>query len=149
MERGLVIHGSSIGGYGVPGMLAFLGVMGTVTAVLDKIWVRRSALVVWLILIGAALAMLIVVEAVNRRNVVEVKGDRIRWSFRQPPEKGDEPLSHLQRVELLPSGARLVFMERPVFASQTAFRRRDIKRLVEGLRRLGAEISDVGAAQGN
>lgn len=148
MERGLVIHGSTMGGYGVPGMLAFLGVMGTVTAVLDKIWVRRSAMVAWLILIGAALAILIFVEVVNRRNVVEVEGDRIRWSFRHPPEKGDEPLSHLQRVEVLPSGARLVFVEGPVFASRTEFRRRDIERLVEELRRLGAQVSEMGAAQG-
>jgi hypothetical protein len=147
MERGVVIHGSSMGGCGVPGMLAFLGVIGTVTAVLDKIWVRRSALVEWLILIGVALAMLIVVEAVNRRNVVEVMGDRIRWSFRRPPENGDEPFSQLQRVELLPSGARLVFMEGPVFASRAEFRRRDINRLVEALRRRGAQVSDMGAAQ--
>jgi hypothetical protein len=144
MERGVVIHGSSIGGYGVPGMLAFLGVMGTVTAVLDKIWVQPSALVAWLILIGAALAILIFVEAVNRRNVVEVKGDRIRWSFRQPPEKGDELLSHLQRVEVFPSGARLVFMDRPVFASRAEFRRRDINELVEALRRRGAQVNDIG-----
>ena len=118
MERGLVIHGTTIGGYGVPGMLAFLGVVGAVRAVLDKIWLRRSALAEWLILLGVALAILVVIEAVNRRNVVEVKGDRIRWSLRQPAEKGDEPFSHLRRVELLPSGAPLLFMERPVFVSR-------------------------------
>jgi hypothetical protein len=144
MERDLVIHGSSLGGYGVPGMLAFLGVLGTFAAVLDQIWARRSALVVWLILIGAALAILILVEAVNRRNVVEVKGDRIRWSFRQPPDNGDQPLSALSRVEVFPSGARLVFDGGPVFASRAMFTPRDIRRLVDGLRGLGAQVTQMG-----
>ena len=146
MERDLVIHGSSMGGYGLPGMLAFLGVLGTLAAVLDQIWVRRSALVVWLILIGVALATLVLVEAVNRRNVLEVKGDRIRWSFRQPSEKGAEPLSALRRVEVFPSGARLVFDRGMVFASRAMFTPRDIRRLVNGLRGLGAEITQMGGA---
>ena len=147
MEQRLVIHGSTMGDYGLPGMLAFVGVLGTIEAVLTRIWARPSALTVWVILIGVALATIFAVEAVNRRNVVEVSSERIRWSFRQPPESGDEPLSNLQKVEVFQSGARLVFEHGLVFASRAMFRRRDIKRLVEGLQQLGVQISDMTSAR--
>jgi hypothetical protein len=101
----------------------------------------------WLILMGVVVGTIFVAEAISRRNVVEVSGDRVRWSFRQPPDKGDQPLSSLQKVEVFPSGARLVFEQGLVFASRVDFRRRDIKSLVEGLRGLGAQVSDMGSAR--
>jgi len=88
-----------------------------------------------------------VAEAISRRNVVQVSGDRIRWSFRQPPDKGDQALSNLRKVEVFPSGARLVFEQGMVFASRAEFRRGDIKRFVEGLRGLGAQVVDMGTAR--
>ena len=136
-----------MGGYGLPGMLAFVGVIAAIEAILTRIWARPSALAVWIVIVGGALVGIFFMEAISRRNVVEVADERIRWSFRQPPEKGDEPISHLQRVEVLPSGARLVFMDGLVFASRAQFRRRDIRRLVEGLRGLGADVNDMGAAR--
>ena len=126
-------------------MLAFIGVIGVIQAFLTRIWIGPAALTMWVILIGGAVVAMFVVEAISRRNVVEVTGDRIRWSFRQPPDKGDQPMSSLQKVEVFPSGARLVFEQGLVFASRADFRRRDIKRLVEGLRGLGAQISDTGS----
>src|SRR5712692_311690 len=146
MERPLVIHGSYMGGYGLPGTLALVGVLGAIAAVLSRIWARPAALTLWLILMGVAVGTIFVAEAISRRNVVEVRGDRIRWSFRQPPVKGDQPVSSLQKVEVFPSGARLVFEASMVFASRAEFRRSDIERLVEGLRQLGALVSDMGAA---
>ena len=146
MERPLVIHGSSMGGYGLAWMLALVGVLGGVAAVVSRIWARPAALTLWLILMGVAVGTIVVAEAISRRNVVEVSGDRIRWSFRQPPDQGDQPLSSLQKVEVFPSGARLVFEEGLVFASRAEFRRSDIKRLAEGLRGLGARLSDMGSA---
>jgi hypothetical protein len=143
----LVIHGSFLGGYGLPGMLAFVGVIAAIQSVLTRIWARPSALAVWVVIVGGALLAVIFMEAVSRRNVVEVGDERIRWSFRAPPEKGDQPFSHLQRVEVFPSGARLVFIEGAVFANRANFRPRDIKRLVDGLRSLGAQVNDMGAAQ--
>ncbi len=142
MERPVVIHGSFLGGNGLPGMLAFVGVIGGINAVLTRIWVRPAALTVWLILIGGALATILFVEAVCRRNIVAVGRNRIRWSFRQPPEKGDEPLSNLQRVEVFSSATRLVFKDRLTAISRADFRRPDINRLVETLRGLGAPIND-------
>lgn len=138
------MRGSYLGGYGLPGMLAFIGVIGAIEAVLTRIWIRPAALMLWVILIGGALVAMFVVEAISRRNMVEVSDDRIRWSFRQPPDKGDRPLSSLQKVEVFPSGARLVLQDRQVFASRAVFRRRDIKRFVEGLRGLGAQVNDMG-----
>lgn len=147
MDRRLVIYGSYIGGYGLPGALALVGVIAAIQAVLTRIWARPSALAVWVVIVGGAVAAIFFAEVVSRRNVVEVADERIRWSFRAPPEKGDQPFSHLQRVEVFPSGARLIFIEGAVFANRTNFRPRDIKRLVDGLRSLGAQVNDMGAAQ--
>jgi hypothetical protein len=134
-----------MGGYGLPGGLAVVGLLGGINAVLARIWASQTALMVWLIVVGGAVLAIFFAEAVNRRNVVEVTGDRVRWSFRQPPATGDQPLSSLRKVEVFPSGARLVFEEGMVFASRAVFRRSDIKRLVEGLRGLGAQVSDMGS----
>ncbi len=145
MQRPLVIHGSYMGGFGLPGALALVGVLGTVAAVLSRIWARPAALTVWLIVMGVAVGTIFVAEVVSRRNVVEASGDRIRWSFRQPVVNGDQALSDLRKVEVSPDGARLVFEYDAVFASRAEFRRRDIKRFVEGLRGLGAQVSDTGS----
>ncbi len=144
MERRLVIHGSTLGGYGLPGMLAFVGVLGGINAVLTRIWARPAALTLWLIIVGGAVLTILFVEAVNRRNIVEVSGDRIRWSFRQPPVKGDQPLSGLRKVEVFSSGACLEFEEGRVCATRDMFRRRDINRLIEALRQLAAQVSGSG-----
>jgi hypothetical protein len=144
MERPLVIHGSFMGGYGLPGTLALVGVLGGIAAVLSRIWARPAALTLWLILMGVVVATIFIAEATSRRNVVEVSGDRIRWSFRQPPDHGDEPLPNLQRVDVFPSAVRLVFEDDFVVASRADFRRRDINRLVEALRQLGAQVSGSG-----
>ena len=144
MERRLVIHGSFMGGYGLPGLLAFVGIIGVIQAVLNRIWARPAALVVWLILIGGAVVVILVAEGISRRNVREVSGGRIRWSFRQPPEQGDQALSSLQKVEVFSSAARLVFEDSLVVASRAVFRRRDINRLVEALRELGAQVTGGG-----
>ena len=141
-----MIHGSYMGGFGLPGGLVLVGVLGTVAAVLSRIWARPAALMVWLIVMGVAVGTIFVAEAVSRRNVVEASGDRIRWSFRQPVINGDQALSDLRKVEVSPDGARLVFEYDAVFASRAEFRRRDIKRFVEGLRRLGAQVIDSGSA---
>ncbi len=138
-----MIHGSSLGGAGLPGMLAFVGVIGAINAVLTRIWVRPAALTVWLILIGGAVLAILFVEAVCRRNIVVVGRNGIRWSFRAPPEKGDEPLSNLQRVEVFSSATRLVFKDRLAAVSRADFRRRDINRLVETMRGLGVPINDM------
>jgi len=144
MERRLVIHGSTLGGYGLPGLLAFVGVLGGINAVLTRIWARPAARTLWPIIVGGAVISILFVEAVNRRNILEVSGDRIRWSFRQPPVKGDQPLSGLRKVEVFPSGACLEFEVGRVCATRDMFRRRDITRLVEALRQLGAQVSGGG-----
>jgi hypothetical protein len=144
MERRFVIHGSTMGGYGLPGMLAFVGALGAIEAVLTRIWARPAALTLWLIIVGGAVLTILFVEAVNRRNVVEVSGDRIRWSFRQPPVRGDHPLSDLRKVEVFSSGACLEFDEGRVCATRDMFRRREINRLIEALRQLGAQVSGSG-----
>jgi len=144
MQRPLVINGSYMGGYGLPGALALVGVLGAIAAILSRVWARPAALELWLIVMGVAVGTIIGAEAISRRNVVEVGADRIRWSFRQPPDHGEQPLTSLQKVEVFPSGARLVLQDRMVFASRVDFRRRDIKRLVEGLRALGAQVGDMG-----
>lgn len=145
MRRPLVIHGSYMGGYGLPGALALVGVLGSVAAVLSRIWASPAALTLWLIVMGVAVGTIFVAEAISRRNVVEVNGDRVRWSFRQPAFKGDQALSDLLKVEVSLDGARLVFKYDAVFASRAEFRRRDIKGFVEGLRGLGAQVSDMGS----
>src|SRR5260370_18049749 len=52
MRRPLVIHGSYMGGFGLPGALALGGVLVTVPAVLSRIWARPAGLTVWLIVMG-------------------------------------------------------------------------------------------------
>ena len=144
MERRLVIHGSTLGGYGLPGLLAFVGVLGGINAVLTRIWARPAARTLWLIIVGGAVISILFMEAVNRRNILEVSGDRIRWSFRQPPVKGDQPMSGLRKVEVFSSGACLEFEAGRVCATRDMFRRRDITRLIEVLRQLGAQVSGGG-----
>ena len=141
MEHRTVIHGSYLGGYGLPGMLAFVGVLGAIAALGSQIWARRSALVVWLVVFGGAVITIFVLELISRRNFVEVDGGRIRWFFRQPPEQGDEPLASLQKVEVFPSAVRVVFMDGGFVAGRDDFRRSDLNRLVETLRDLGAHVS--------
>jgi hypothetical protein len=143
MERRLVIRGSFMSGYGFPGLLAFVGAIGAINAVLTRIWASRVALTVWLIIIGGGVVAIFAVEAISRRNVVEVRGDRIRWSLRQPPDKGDQPISNLRRVEVFPAAACLVFVDCTVAASGVDFRRSDLTRLVEGLRAMGATVDDL------
>ena len=75
MERPLVIHGSYMGGYGLPGALALVGVLGGIAAVLSRIWARPTALTLWLIVMGVAVGTIFVAEAISRRNVVQVGGD--------------------------------------------------------------------------
>jgi hypothetical protein len=130
-------------------MLAFVGILGAIQAFLYRIWIHPAALTVWMFLVGVAVITILGVEVVNRRNVVEVSRDRVRWSLRQPPDQGDLPLSDLKRVEISPSGARLVFQDGLVFASRADFTRHDIKRLVEGLRGLGAQVNRMDGAGDN
>ena len=137
----LAIRGTIWGGYGLPGFLAFITVFGGLAGIFDRVWLSSSAMIGWLLLYFSAVGSVFVFEAINRRNVLEISGDRIRWSFRQPPQQGDEPVSGLKNVEVSPSGARLVFDSAFVFASGDMFRRRDIKRFVEELQRLGAQVS--------
>lgn len=129
-------------GYGLPGLLGVVGVLGTINAVLTRIWASKDALTVWLIIVGGAVLLIIFVEVVNRRNVLEVGGERISWSLRQPPDKGHEPLSSLRTVELVPTEVRLVFERHTVIANRILFRRGDMRRFVEQLRGLGVQVNE-------
>ena len=136
-----MIRGTTLSGYGLPGLLAFVLIVAGAQALLTQIWERPEALTIWLILVGGLVGMIFVVEAVNRRNVVEVSGDHIRWSLRQPPDKGDQPISNIRRVEVSPLGASLVFDGHEVVARRVDFRRGDFARLVETLRGMGVQVS--------
>ena len=122
-------------------MLAFIGILGAIAALLSRIWARPSALAGWLIVFGGGVVTIFALEMISRRNFVEVVGGRIRWFFRQPPERGDEPLASLQKVEVFPYAGRVVFMDGGFVAGRDVFRRRDMNRLVETLRDLGAHVS--------
>jgi len=76
---------------------------------------------------------------------VEVNGERIRWSFRQPPDRGDEPVANLRSVTIYPaSGALLEFAggNDRVMLGVGDFRTRDIIRVVEARRGLGVRVDD-------
>lgn len=144
MERRVVIHGSNMGGYGTPGLLVVVAIVAVVTAALSPIRTNRTSLGVWLFLIVAFLAAIVWMELTSRRNVVEVAGGRVRWSFRQPPEKGDEPLTNLQKVNLFPSsGAQLVFPHKVAMVSRSDFTRGAVSRLVDALREGGTQVNEM------
>jgi len=148
MDQPVVIRGSTMGGFGTPVLLATIVVAAVITGLLSPITTSRRSLFLWLFLIGALSAAVVAFELVSRRNFVEVGGDRVRWFFRQPPEKGDEPLANLQWVELFPAaGARLVFRDRMAMVSLSDFPRRRVNRLVDRLRSLGVQVNDKGEAR--
>ena len=132
-----------MGGYGLPGGLAAVGVLGGINAVLAHIWSNPSGLILWLIIVGGAVLGLFAVEAINRRNFVEVNGGRVRWALRQPPSKGELSVSSLRQVEVLPSGTRLVFEREAVSLYASLFRKRDMTRLVNALQQLGTQVTET------
>lgn len=137
--RRLIIHGSNLGGWALPigfGAIVFALV---VTELLKPIETLRS-LFTWLGLAVFLALVLIGAELAARRNFVEVSDDHIRWSFMQPPERGDEHLADLVDVEVWPkTGAQLLFKTRKTVVSLADFPRWRINRLVETLRGLGAQ----------
>lgn len=144
MKHRVVIHGALLDGWATPIGLAAIAIALLVTEVLKPIRTSHS-LFTWLGLAGFLALVIIGAELMSRRNVVEVVGTRIRWSFVQPPERGDEPLADLQRVEVWPStGAQLIFKNRRTMVCLADFPRRRINRLVDALRQLGTPVSDMG-----
>jgi hypothetical protein len=140
MQRRIVIRGTQLGGYPFVLILVALPVLLTIS-----IWLYPRELARWLISAGVLFIADLVLEAIGRRTFVEVKGERIRWSFRQPPTRGDEPIGNLRGVTIYPtSGALLEFAGgsgRVVLGSDD-FRIRDITRVVEALRGLGVRVDD-------
>lgn len=148
MDQPVVIRGSTMGGYGTPVGLAAIAVAAVMTGLLSPITTSRRSLFLWLFLVGALVVSVLAFELVSRRNFVKVGGDRVRWLFRQPPDKGDEPLANLQRVELFhAAGARLVFKDRMAMVGLSDFPRRRVNRLVDRLRDLGVQVNDRGEAR--
>lgn len=143
MKRRVVIHGAMLDGWVTPLGLLGIGIALLVTELLKPIKTGRS-LFTWLALAAFLALVLIASELAWRRNVVELAGGRIRWSFRQPPERGDEPLENLQRVEVYAwSGARLIFKKGPVMVSLSDFPRRRVNRLVSALRDVGTPVTEM------
>lgn len=136
-----VIHGSNLGGWALPVGFAGIAIALAATELLKPIRTTRS-LFVYLGLATFLALVLIGAELLARRNVVEVAEDHVRWSFLQPPEHGDEPLTDLVGVVVWPqSGAELVFKKGKTMVSLADFPRWRVNRLVETLRSQGATVT--------
>jgi hypothetical protein len=139
MQRRVVIHGTMLGGYPLVLIAAAVGVLTPVS-----IWLYPAETLRWLISAGAILIGLVIMVAILRRTFVEIHAERIRWFFRQPQSRGDEPVGNLRLVTLYPeSGALLEFADgQRLMIGIGDFRNRDIIRVVEMVRGLGVLVDD-------
>lgn len=138
--RSVVIRGTMLGGY--PFVLAPI-LLFIITPISIKLYPADS--VRWLVTAGILLIINLASLAVVRRTFVRVDGERIRWSFRRPPSRGDEPVTNLRSVTIYPmSGALLEFAGGAgrLMLGIDDFRTRDILKVVAALRALGARIDD-------
>lgn len=141
MQRRVVIHGTQLGGY--PFVLILVALL-IITPI--SIWLYPADLPRWVVASALLLIADVGSEAIARRTFVEVDGVRIRWFFRQPSRRGgDEPVGNLRSVTIYPdSGALLEFAGDAdrVMVGVVDFRIRDITRVVEALRGLGAPVDE-------
>jgi hypothetical protein len=143
--RRVKIHGDVLAGYFLPLFVAVFVVFVPVTGILARVWANPVGLKYWMIYWALFLVGSWILVAQMRRTFIEADADRVRWFFRQPRAEGDEPLANLTKIELLQSGAVLVFPDQVVMADIGNFSRRSIKRLVAGLQDLGVQIGQPEA----
>jgi hypothetical protein len=139
MQRRIIIRGTVLGGYPFVLMLVALVVLTPVS-----VWLYPAELVRWLDSAVIILIGLVILIGILRRTVVEIQGERIRWFFRQPQDRGEEGVGNLRLITLYPeSGALLEFAGgRRLMIGIGDFRNRDIIRVVETLRGLGVAVDD-------
>ena len=138
MQHVVVIRGTQLGGY--PFVLILVGLL-ILTPISIWLWPADDAR--WLISAGVIACADVAAEMIARRTFVKVDGNRIRWSFRAPPDKGEEPVGNLRSVTIYPQGALLEFAAGSrLMVGINDFRNRDTMRVVEALRGLGVRIDD-------
>ena len=140
MDRRVVIR--SFGGYVLPGTYVFVCLLMVVGAFIDINW--HYSLFAFYVMSGFMLVSFVVFLAITSRTFVEIDKDRIRWAFRQPPDRGDKPLSELLRVEAYPgSGALLLFRNGRITAGIDEFRWDQINRLTKALGEMGVQVTQM------
>ena len=140
MDRRVVIR--SFGGYLLPGTIIFECLLLAVGAFISLHW--HYSLGGFWVMSGLAFVSSLVFMAITSRTFIDVDGYRVRWSFRQPPEQGDKPLSDLLRVEVFPgSGARLVFRNGLCMAGIDDFRWDQINHLTKALGEMGGQVTQM------
>lgn len=140
MGRRIVIR--SFGGYVLPGSYVGVCLLLALGGFISITW--HYSIAKFYIMSGFVLVSFVVFLAITSRTFIEIDKDRVRWAFRQPPDRGDKPLSELLRVEVYPgSGALLLFRNGRIMAGIDEFRWDQINGLTRALGEMGVQVTQI------